>query len=69
MVVVVAVALVVVLEMVVVVDEMPVVVAVVFVGAALRAAPSAHRTDWLPSYEGPANVAPDDTDAGPLLPP
>ena len=56
-----------------VVDEMLVVVAVVVVAvaatAALLAAPSAHRADWLPSYEGPANVAPDDTDAGPLLPP
>ena len=64
----------VVMEVVVaVVDEMLVVVAVAVVTvaatAALLAAPSAHRADWLPSYEGPANVAPDDTDAGPLLPP
>lgn len=64
-VVVVVVALVVVLVMVVVVDEMLVVVAVVVVAATALAAPSAHRADWLPSCEGPENVAPGDTEAGP----
>ena len=61
------VVVVVVVAVVVVVVETVVLVNVSLIGVAF--APSAHLVDLLPSYDGPANVAPDDTEAGARLPP
>ena len=66
-VVVVAVTLVVVAVVAVVVVKVAVVVVTAAALVALKL--SAHRAARLPSYDGPANVAPEDTEAGALPPP